>query len=267
LNGSHHEPDLSIVIPAYNEERRIGPSLERVRAYLASTGMTSEVIVVDDGSRDATGRIVESEMPLFAESGVRLSLLGDGVNRGKGASIRMGMTAARGHVALFSDADLSAPIEEAPKLVGPILRGEAAVAIGSRGLEYELIGTHQSRFRELAGRTFNRLMRLSVGLPFKDTQCGFKAFRRDAARDVFSRTRIDGFGFDVEALYLARKLGYETREIAVVWNHVDGTKVSMVGDSVKMFSDLLRVRANDARGLYAGERPAARARSASSAAK
>lgn len=251
MQASEIEPELSIVIPAYNEQTRIGPTLERIRHYLAGQGRQAEVIVVDDGSRDGTGAVVEGAVAAFAGIGVPLRLIGDGLNRGKGASVRIGMLASRGRVALFSDADLSAPIEEAPKLVEPILAGETAVAIGSRGVDYQLIGTHQSRIRELAGRTFNLLMRLTVGLPFKDTQCGFKAFRRDAVRDVFSRVRIPGFGFDVEALYLARKLGYETREIGVVWNHVDGTKVNMLGDSLKMFGDLLRVRINDARGLYA----------------
>jgi dolichyl-phosphate beta-glucosyltransferase len=264
LKSSPQEPELSIVIPAYNEEQRIGPTLERIRAYISGSRWTTEVIVVDDGSSDGTARVVETEVPLFRESGMRLALVGDGINRGKGASVRIGMMTARGRVALFTDADLSAPIEEAPKLVEPIVAGETAVAIGSRGLDYGLIGTHQSKLREFAGRSFNRLMRLSVGLPFKDTQCGFKAFRRDAARDVFSRVRIDGFGFDVEALYLARKLGYETREIAVVWNHVDGTKVSMIGDSLTMFTDLLRVRWNDARGLYSGSQADSHVGSASS---
>src|SRR4051794_21658369 len=130
----------------------------------------------------------------------------------------MGMLAANGRVALFSDADLSAPIEEAPKLLDPILAGEAAVVLGSRGLDKTMIGVHQSAGRELAGRAFNVVMRLTTGLPFRDTQCGFKAFRRDASRAVFSRVRIDRFGFDVEALYIARKLGYAMREVPVVWN-------------------------------------------------
>jgi dolichyl-phosphate beta-glucosyltransferase len=243
------EPVLSIVIPAYNEERRIAPSLERIRQYLVAWGEPSEVIVVDDGSRDRTRSVVEAEVPRYAESDIALRLLGDGTNRGKGASVRTGVLAAAGYVVLFTDADLSAPIDEAPKLVEPILRGSAAVAFGSRGLDSKLIGVHQPPVRELAGRLFNVVMRLITGLPFKDTQCGFKAFRRDAARDVFSRVRIERFGFDVEALYLARKLGYEMLETGVVWNNVEGTTVSMAS-GVAAFADPLRVRLNDLRGLY-----------------
>ena len=171
--------------------------------------------------------------------------------------MRAGVLEARGHVILFTDADLSAPIEEASKLIDPIRRGEAAVAIGSRGLDSKLIGVHQSPMRELAGRTFNLVMRMMTGLPFKDTQCGFKAFRRDAARDIFSRVRIERFGFDVEALYLARKLGYETREIPVIWNHVEGTTVS-VASGIAAFADPLRVRLNDVRGLYTARAVASR---------
>jgi dolichyl-phosphate beta-glucosyltransferase len=249
LDRKEVEPVLSIVIPAYNEERRIVPSLERIREYLVAWGEPSEVIVVDDGSRDGTSKVVESEVPRYQESGIPLRLLGDGTNRGKGATVRTGVLAASGYIVLFTDADLSAPIDEAPKLVEPILRGEAAVALGSRGLDYKLIGVHQPPARELAGRFFNVVMRLVTGLPFKDTQCGFKAFRRDAARDIFSRVRIDRFGFDVEALYLARKLGYETLEVGVVWNNVEGTTVSMVG-GIAAFADPLRVRLNDLRGLY-----------------
>jgi glycosyltransferase involved in cell wall biosynthesis len=255
------EPVLSVVIPAYNEEKRIVPSLERIREYLENRGDAAEVIVVDDGSRDATTRIVQAEIPGFAESGIALRVLGDGKNRGKGASVCTGMLAATGYVVLFTDADLSAPIDEAPKLVEPILRGEAAVVIGSRGLDRKLIGVHQPPVREIAGRTFNVVMRLVTGLPFRDTQCGFKAFRRDAARDVFARVRIERFGFDVEALYLARKLGYETREVGVVWNDVAGTTVSMAS-GVAAFADPLRVRMNDLRGLYSDRAVEARSAAA-----
>lgn len=244
-----NEPELSIVIPAYNEAGRIEPSLERVRTWLASQAASAEVLVVDDGSRDATPRIVEREIPVYRDSGIELRLLGDGRNHGKGASVRTGMLAAKGRVALFSDADLSAPIEEAPKLVDPILAGEVAIAIGSRGLDKSMIGVHQPAGRELAGRVFNMVMRATTGLPFKDTQCGFKAFRRDASQAVFSRVRIERFGFDVEALYIAHKLGYTIREVPVVWNNVEGSKVSFAS-GINGFADIARVRMNDARGLY-----------------
>jgi dolichyl-phosphate beta-glucosyltransferase len=207
-----------------------------------SFGEASEVVIVDDGSRDGTREAIESEMPRFEAAGIPLRLLGDGKNRGKGASVRMGMLTAVGQVVLFSDADLSSPIEEAPKLVGPILAGDVAIAIGSRGLDYEMIGVHQTLARELAGRTFNLAMRIVLGLPFKDTQCGFKAFRRDAARAIFSRVRTEGFGFDAESLSLAR---------TVVWNNVEGTKVSLLG-GLRPFGDLLLIRFNDLRGLYGG---------------
>jgi glycosyltransferase involved in cell wall biosynthesis len=252
LSRTEIEPVLSVVIPAYNEEGRIEPTLERVRKFLEERGEAAEVLVVDDGSRDETPRVVEAEMTRYRASGLDLRLLGDGANHGKGAAVRTGMLAARGHVVLFSDADLSAPIEEAPKLVDPILAGSADIAIGSRGLDKSLIGVHQSAGREYAGRFFNLLMRTVTGMPFKDTQCGFKAFRRDAARNVFSRVRIERFGFDVEVLYLARKLGYEALEVPVVWNNVEGSKVSLMG-GLNGYLDLLRVRWNDLRGRYDGK--------------
>jgi len=261
LERSEAEPVLSIVIPAYNEERRIVPSLERIREYLEKWGEPSEVIVVDDGSRDGTIGAVEAEIPRYREAGITLRVIGDGVNRGKGASVRTGVLEASGYVVLFTDADLSAPIDEAPKLVDPILAGQAAAVIGSRGLDSKLIGVHQPPVRELAGRLFNLVMRVVTGLPFRDTQCGFKAFRRDAARAVFSRVRIERFGFDVEALYLARKLGYETREVGVVWNNVEGTTVSMLS-GIAAFADPLRVRWNDIRGLYSDRAVAARSATA-----
>jgi glycosyltransferase involved in cell wall biosynthesis len=250
LEQSATGPELSIVIPAYNEERRIEPSLEAVRAWLVARGRPAEVLVVDDGSRDATPRIVEREAARYAESGISLRLLGDGKNHGKGASVRTGMLEARGRVALFTDADLSAPIEEAPKLVDPILAGGATIVLGSRGIDKSMIGVHQPAGRELAGRAFNVVMRLATGLPFRDTQCGFKAFRRDAARDVFSRVRIERFGFDVEALFVARELGYRMLEVPVVWNNVEGSKVSFAS-GINGFLDIARVRWNHMRGLYA----------------
>lgn len=256
-------PELSIVIPAYNEERRIEPSLERVREWLVARGSSAEVLVVDDGSRDATSTIVEREVARYRESGFDLRLHGDGANHGKGASVRTGMLEASGRIVLFTDADLSAPIEEAPKLLDPIVEGRAAVVLGSRGLDKAMIGVHQPAGRELAGRAFNVVMRFMTGLPYRDTQCGFKAFRRDAARAVFSRVRIERFGFDVEALYVARKLGYETLEVPVVWNNVEGSKVSFAS-GINGFLDIARVRANDLRRLY--DEPAATA-PASTAAK
>jgi glycosyltransferase involved in cell wall biosynthesis len=242
---------LSIVIPAFNEERRLPKTMSRILGYLAGSrpqarGQNTEIIVVDDGSSDETADAATRIARLH--SNVRL--LRNPGNRGKGYSVRNGMMHAEGEWILFSDADLSAPIEEVEKLFRAVEPGEAAVAIGSRALDRKLIGVHQSWMRENAGRFFNLCMRAIVGLDFWDTQCGFKLFRRDAARDVFSRQRIDGFGFDVEALYIAQRLGYRIVEVPVRWDHVDGTKVDMFGDSSRMFADLLRIRWNAARGRY-----------------
>lgn len=249
LNEQTTKPVLSIVIPAYNEAQRIEPSLERIREYLASRGEPIEVLVVDDGSRDGTSGVVELEVPRFRESGLELRLLGDGRNHGKGAAVRVGMLAARGDVVLFSDADLSAPIDELPKLVDPIRAGTVDIVIGSRALDRSLVGVHQSAAREVAGRVFNLLMRVLTGMPFRDTQCGFKAFRADAAREVFARVLIERFGFDVEALYVARKLGFSVSEVPVVWNNVEGSTVGLMS-GLNGYADVLRVRFNDIRGRY-----------------
>lgn len=237
---------LSIVIPAYNEESRLPRTLDRILAYLASHKRSSEVIVVDDGSRDATAAVAEG----FAMRHKQVRLLRNPGNRGKGYSVRHGMLAANGEWVLFSDADLSAPIEEVEKLFRAVEESGAAVAIGSRALDRSLIDVHQSWFRENAGRAFNLLMRILVGLPFWDTQCGFKLFRRDAARAAFSKVRIEGFGFDAEALFLAALYRFKTVEVPVRWSHVEGTKVNMTADSARMFGDLLRVRWNWLRGRY-----------------
>ncbi len=238
-------PFLSIIIPAYNEESRLPRTLDLIRSYAAAKSFSAEALVVDDGSGDGTAAAVERA----AEDWPGVRLLRNPGNRGKGYSVRNGMLHAAGNVALFSDADLSAPIEEADKLLEALEAGHD-VAIGSRGLRPELIAVRQSSLRETAGKTFNLLVRTLVGLPFHDTQCGFKAFRREAARAIFSRQQIDGFGFDVEALYLANKLGYRAVEVPVRWSHVEGTKVSMFGDSARMFADLLRIRWLDLQGKY-----------------
>lgn len=240
-------PALSIVIPAYNEQARLPETLARVLSYLDKASWSgAEVLVVDDGSRDGTAALVEE----WGSRDARVRLLRNPGNRGKGYSVKHGMMEACGEWVLFSDADLSAPIEELDVLWAAIERTPAGVAIGSRALNRGLIGVHQSKFRETAGRFFNLVMRLVCGLPFWDTQCGFKLFRRDAARDVFSRLRLERFGFDVEALFIARLKGYKTIEVPVRWNHADGTKVSMFRDSADMFLDLLRVRRNQLLGRY-----------------
>jgi dolichyl-phosphate beta-glucosyltransferase len=231
-------PSLSIVIPAYNEERRLPPTLDAVRAYLdARAYPDAEIIVVDDGSRDGTVAVVEKA----AREDSRVHLLRNPGNRGKGYSIRHGMLEARGEWVLFSDADMSAPIEELDTLLQTALERGAQVAIGSRALDRSLIGVHQSRSRELIGIVLNRIMRLATGLRFADTQCGFKLFRRDAARLIFARQQLDGFSFDVEDLFIARVLGIPATEVAVRWNNVEGTKVGlMVGP--QFFLDLVLIQ-------------------------
>jgi dolichyl-phosphate beta-glucosyltransferase len=238
---------FSIVVPAYNEEKRLPATLAAIVAYLDRNGSpSSEVLVVDDGSSDATAAVAEG----FQSTHPEVRVLRNPGNRGKGYSVRHGMLEARGDWILFTDADLSAPIEELDKLLAAARERGASVAIGSRALDRSLIAVHQSWFRETAGRFFNLLMRIATGLPFSDTQCGFKLFERKAAQEVFRRLAIERWGFDAEALFLARRLGFKTIEIPVRWSHSEGTKVHMLRDSVNMFLDLLRIRWNQLRGAY-----------------
>ena len=237
---------LSIIIPAYNEERRLVGTLERIKSYLAGAGWKfSEVVVVDDGSRDGTAALVEK----FAACAPSVRLLRNPGNRGKGYSVRNGMLDAKGEWALFTDADLSSPIEELEKLWSKAQESRAQVAIGSRALDRSLIGTHQPLLREYAGRAFNLAVRVTTGLPFWDTQCGFKLFEARAAREIFRRQQLERFGFDVEVLFIARKLGYATIEVPVRWNDVAGTKVSTL-NGLAAFLDPLRVRVNQWKGRY-----------------
>jgi len=238
---------ISIVIPAYNEGQRLAATLEAVLAYLKSRPFEKrEVVVVDDGSTDDTVAVAER----FCACHPEVRLLRNPGNCGKGYAVRHGMLEAAGDWVLFSDADLSAPIEELDKLVEAAEQRRAAVVIGSRALDRSLIAVHQPRFRENAGRIFNGLMRLITGLPFHDTQCGFKLFTRQAAREVFRRQRLERFGFDPEVLYIARKLGFPAVEVPVRWSHSEGTKVRMLRDSLDMFLDLARIRLNDLLGRY-----------------
>ena len=234
------------MIPAYNEEKRLPPTLAAVLSYVeASPFSDAEIVVVDDGSRDQTAEVVET----LGRQTSRLRLLRNPGNRGKGYSVRNGMLEARGEWILFSDADLSAPIEELAKLIDAAKAKNARIAIGSRALDRSLIGVHQSRWREVSGIVFNVVMRALTGLPFADTQCGFKLYHREAARIVFSRQRLEGFGFDVEDLYIARVKGVPTVEVPVRWNNVEGTKVGFL-HGARSFSDLLLVRWNHLRGRY-----------------
>jgi glycosyltransferase involved in cell wall biosynthesis len=239
---------LSIVIPAYNEEQRLPSTLDQVLQWLdQSPFRDAEVLIVDDGSSDGTAKLVEAR----AHAEPRLRLVRNPGNRGKGYAVRNGMLSASGEWVLMSDADLSAPIEELSKLLDAVRAKGASIAIGSRALDRSLIGVHQSQWRELSGIFFNRIMRTITGLPFADTQCGFKLYHRDAARRVFALQRLEGFSFDVEDLFIARSLGIPTIEVPVRWNNVEGTKVSL-WHGIASFLDLLLVRWYWLQGLYAG---------------
>jgi dolichyl-phosphate beta-glucosyltransferase len=232
-------PPFSIVIPCFNEEARIGHTLRLTLDYLADNAPKSEVIVVNDGSTDATGAIARDTLE---PAQVVTRLLENFPNRGKGAAVRSGLLAARTPIGLFSDADLSTPLEETPKLIEPIAHGDLDIAFGSRALDRSLIGVHQPWRREQAGRVFNLLVRVSTGLRFWDTQCGFKAFQLEACRPILQSARIEGFAFDVEVLYLACRADLRIREIPVRWNHAEGSKVSFFRDSLRMLREVITVR-------------------------
>jgi glycosyltransferase involved in cell wall biosynthesis len=237
-------PELSIVIPSFNEELRLPVTLAEISGYIRSSRRETEVIVVDDGSTDRTADVANS----FRGEIQRLRVVANETNRGKGYSVRHGMTEARGRIVLFTDADLSAPIDEADKLLAAL--ADHDVAIGSRALDRSLISVRQSLFREYAGIVFNFIVRFILRLPFVDTQCGFKAFRRERCRVIFRQQRIERFGFDPELLYLARHHGLSAAEIPVRWAHSPATKVSMLRDSLQMFADIFIIRWNALSGRY-----------------
>jgi glycosyltransferase involved in cell wall biosynthesis len=237
---------ISVVIPAYNEEARLPKTLERVVAYLDAQDFDfREIVVVDDGSSDATVALAER----FAAANAGVRVLQNEVNRGKGYSVRSGMMAAAGEWILFTDADLSAPIEQLAILMQAVDSEGADIVIGSRALDRSLVGVHQPGFRETAGRFFNFVMRLAVGLPIRDTQCGFKLFSLRAVKTIFPRQRLERFGFDVEVLLIARLHGFRIEEVPVKWSHIEGTRVSMLG-GMRAFVELLEIRLNQIRGKY-----------------
>jgi len=239
------EISLSLVIPAYNEERRIGETLEEVSKFLDGQDYPSEVIVVDDGSSDATVEIAQKA----AAGRDNFRVLKNGVNRGKGFSVKSGMLDARNDIVLFSDADLSTPIEEAARCIRGIGEG-FDVVIGSRAMKDSNIVVYQPRHRRLMGKVFNLFVRALAVRGISDTQCGFKAFTRRAARRIFSAVLVERFAFDVEALFLARKFGYKILEMPVTWEDSTLTRVSALRDSTSMFKALFTIRLNSLRGLY-----------------
>jgi glycosyltransferase involved in cell wall biosynthesis len=233
------------VIPAYNESARIPATLESVVACIRERGWQAEVIVVNDGSSDATAEMVRA----FAVKAPEVRLMENPGNRGKGYSVRNGMLNARGDILLFSDADFSSPIGESIKLIGAIEQG-ADLAFGSRWLLAETQTRRQSLLRQFVGRAYNLLLRLVLGLPYKDTQCGFKACTRRAAEVIFTRQQIEGWGFDPELLFIARKFGLKMTEVAVQWANDDRSKINPLVDGVKMFCELLTIRLYSATGRY-----------------
>lgn len=237
-------PELTIIIPSFNEEQRLPASLEKIAAYIRDKRPNTEVLVVDDGSVDRTAAVAESWKDRIAQ----LRVLSNGINRGKGFSVRHGAQEARGAIVLFTDADLSAPIEEAGKLFEAL--NSYDVAIGSRAVDRSLIEVHESGFREFAGIIFNKIVQTILRLPFVDTQCGFKAFRRERCRIIFEQQTIERFGFDPELLYLARHHGLSIKEVPVRWAHSPATKVNMMRDSVQMFLDVFIIGWNGVLGRY-----------------
>ena len=235
----------SIVIPAYNEGQRLGATLDKVLAYVRQQGWDAEIIVVNDGSRDNTAEIVRT----FAKQNPMLRLLENPGNRGKGYSVRSGMLQALGEVVMFTDSDLSAPIEEAERLFAAIAAG-ADIAIGSRWLEKGRQTHRQPLYRQFFGRCFNAVTRAVMGLRFADTQCGFKAFTRAAAQTVFQLQTIERWGFDPEILFIALKRGYWIIEVPVSWAHDERTRMSYLKDGIKMLEEIAIVRWNALLGRY-----------------
>lgn len=238
-------PHLSIVIPAFNESARIEATLERVMQCIETARWDAEVLVVDDGSSDNTPSIIARWMQRYP----RLHLIQNPGNRGKGYSVRNGLLQAAGDVVMFTDADLSAPMEEAQRLLDAI-HGGADVAIGSRWLDRTRQTIKQPLYRQFFGRCFNWITRTVMGLPFKDTQCGFKAFRRPAAQIIFRLQRIERWGFDPEILFIARKLGYGIVEVPVTWGHDERSRISYLKDGLKMLEEMAIIRGNSLAGRY-----------------
>jgi dolichyl-phosphate beta-glucosyltransferase len=236
---------VSIVVPAFNEASRIGESLRKIEAFLQRAPWRAEILVVDDGSGDKTSEVVRAmKIP-------RLRLISNAFNRGKGYAVKCGVLESIGEYVVFTDADLSAPIEEMEKLLTAAETTGADVVIGSRAVDRSYIERHQSWGREVGGIVFNRIVRILLGLKLFDTQCGFKLFRRERIRPVFEKMTIDGFGFDPEMLFLSSRAQLKILEVSVRWSHADDSKIRFFRDSVRMFVDLVKIRWNQFTGRYA----------------
>lgn len=242
---------LSIVIPAYDESERLSDSLREIITYLRTNDITAEVIVVDDGSNDNTAQTAERT---FAEFPADIQALTQVIryepNRGKGYAVRTGLLAAKGEIALFSDADLATPISELPKLIDPIKNDEYDITFGSRALDRSLIGTHQPWRREQGGKVFNFIVKQATGMPFWDTQCGFKSFNMSKFRPLLEVMTIDRFGFDVEFLYVAYLAKLRLSEIPVRWNDVAGSKLSILRDTTRTIKEVNLIRRQAKQGVY-----------------
>ena len=238
--------DLSIIVPAYNEEQRLPPTLDRLYAFLQTQQLRWEIVVVDDGSRDKTCEVVEAAMLRIPH----LRLVKQIPNRGKGAAVRRGMLAARGQIRVMCDADCSMPPEQLPLLLAPITACQAEIAIGSRYVEGSKSDIKQPRYRVLWSRLCNKVIQRSLVPGVRDTQCGFKAFTAEAARDLFSRGRIDGWAFDLEILALARRYGFSIAEIGVEWSDDGRSRVNPLKDMWKVIREALTIRKNLRKGVY-----------------
>lgn len=228
------KPFLSFIIPAYNEEERLGRSLIKCIEYLGKQSYSYEIIIVDDGSKDRT-------IDNAKEFGDKIKVIAQGQNLGKGAAVRRGMLEAGGDYRIFSDADFSTPVEELKKLFESFEKGYD-VCIGSRALDSSLIKLHQPFYREMMGKTFNKIVQLFAVHGIKDTQCGFKGFTEKAALDIFSKAKINGFAFDVEILYLAKKFDYKIAEIPVLWFNDGKSTVNPIKDSTKMLIEIFKIK-------------------------
>ena len=232
-------PPFTVAIPCFNEASRIGGSVRATLDYLAKESSDAELIVVNDGSTDQTSSVVRDALN---SAKIQTQFLENFPNRGKGAAVRTGLLAATRPIGLFFDADLSTPLSEIPKVIEPIANGDVDLAFGSRALDRKLIGVHQPWRREQAGRVFNFIVRVATGMPFWDTQCGFKAFRLEVCRPILEEAHTIGFAFDVELLFMAYRAGLRLREVPVRWNHAEGSKVRVIHDSLAMLREVIALR-------------------------